>query len=152
MTDKAPVCIACTLATSKVVRFFPAQNGYAVPYGHNGALHGDLYECRICGMQIVVDWGKDPDYPSRYIHTMTGEHRISVPRDYIAPGMIGVTDSDGAKRLAFSLWSEGYEYGDPTGFIKNVHIPDHPDAITYACLVSGANWAQKGHWYPEESE
>ena len=135
MVNNLPVCVACSLGISKVTRYFPKTNGFVTNYGHNGVAHGDLMECPVCGNQIVVGFGDEADY---------GDHSGSV-RKYVDPIMVGVTDSDGVKRLDFHLQ-------DRDGlFIKNIRVPDTDEARTYAIVVNSAYYCVPG-WYREDDD
>ena len=123
LTDTRNVCIPCSLATGKVIRFFPKQNGYNVNYGFHSILSGDLYECSLCGSQHVTGFAKSPDH---------GDHKGSA-RKYVHPAMEDITDSDGLKLVKFVL------YDDHGNVIKYVRIPDTYEAKAYTLTVNSAH-------------
>lgn len=58
--NRRPVCIRCSKKTGKVTRFYPEKNGIIIPYGSDGCIHADLWECVECHSQIVIGFGMNP--------------------------------------------------------------------------------------------
>lgn len=52
MTDKRPYCVACE------ERMMVKKNGVSIPYGEDGVQYGDLWQCEVCGAQIIIGFGE----------------------------------------------------------------------------------------------
>ena len=51
MTDERPICVSCQLSMKC------EKNGVKVKYSTNEAQNGDLYQCPMCGNQVIVGFG-----------------------------------------------------------------------------------------------
>lgn len=52
MADKRPYCVKCGN------RMMVKRNDVSIPYGETGTQNGDLWECEICGTQIIDGFGE----------------------------------------------------------------------------------------------